>query len=99
MLMIPARRRQWWSLAALAIGAAAAITVMLIESPGRSAPISGAVVARASVGKAALGHDASSEPRANRAPRPTVSDKISGQGALILYILMETARLSPMFSR
>jgi hypothetical protein len=100
MLMFPARRTQWWSLAALAMGAAAAITIMLIESPVRSAPIiPGTAVAPASVGNAALGHDASSEPRANRASRSTVSDKISGQPALILYILMEATRPSPMFSR
>jgi hypothetical protein len=100
MLMFPARRTQWWSLAAMAMAAAAAMAVVLIESPGRSAPIiPGAAVAPASVGYAALGHDASSETRANRASRPTVSDKVSGQPAFILYILMEAARPAPMFSR
>src|SRR5579864_6700726 len=86
MLMLPARRTQWLSLAAMAMAAAAAITVILIVSPGRSAPVPGAA---ASVGKAALGQDAPSEPRANRASPPTVSDKVSGQRALILYILTE----------
>jgi hypothetical protein len=52
-----------------------------------------------SVGNAALGQDASSELQANRAPRSTASDKIGGQPALILYILMEAARPSPTFSR
>jgi len=99
MLMLPARRTQWWSLVAMAMAAAAAIAVVLIDSPGRSAPVFlGAAVAPASVGDAALGHDASSETRANRASRPTVSDKISGQSAFILYIFMEAARHSPMFS-
>jgi len=97
MLMIPARRTQWWSLAALA-AVAAAITVILIESPVRSAPvIPGAAVAPASVGDAALGHNASSEPRANRASHPTT--RLAGQPAFILYILMEAVRPSPMFSR
>jgi hypothetical protein len=83
MLMFPARRTQWWSLAAMA-AAATALAVILIESPVRSAPvIPGATVALASDGKAALGHDAFSDPRANRASRPTVSD-ISGRPALIL---------------
>jgi hypothetical protein len=79
---------------------AAALAVILTESPVRSAPvIPGATVTPDSVGKAALSHDASSEPRANRASRPTVSDKINGQPALILFILMEAAPRSPMFSR
>ena len=100
MLMFPARRTQWWSLAAMAMAAAAAMAVVLIESPGRSAPIvPGAAVAPTSLGDAALGHDASSETRVNRASRPTVSDKASGQRAFILYILMEAARPSSRFSR
>src|SRR4029077_13546486 len=53
MLMFPARRTQWWSLAAMAM-AATALAVILIESPVRSAPvIPGATVALASDGKAA----------------------------------------------
>jgi hypothetical protein len=99
MLMFKARGTQWLSLAAMAMAAAAAITLILIGSPGRSAPSSSAPVAHASVGKTALGHDASSEPRYNRGSRPTVSDKVSGQPALILYILMEAARHSVTFSR
>jgi hypothetical protein len=100
MLMFPARRTQWWSLAAMAMAAAAAMAVVLIESPGRSAPIiPSAAVGPASVGYAALGHNASSETRVNRASRPTVSDKARGQPAFILYILMEAARPAPMFSR
>jgi hypothetical protein len=104
MLMIPARRTQWWSLAAMA-AAAAAIAVVLIESPARSAPVipsasvAPASVAPASVGKAALGHDASSETRANRPSHPTASDKVGGQPAIILYILMEAGRPLPIFSR
>ena len=97
MLTFSARRKQWLPLAVMAMAAAAAITLLiLIGSRGISAPIPSAA---ASVGKAALGHDASSEPRANRASRPTVSDKVSGQRALILYILMEAARRSPTLSR
>ena len=100
MLMLPARRTQWWSLVAMAMAAAAAIAVVLIDSPGRSAPVLlGAAVAPASVGDAALGHDAFSETRANRGARPTVSNKVSGSGAFIFYILMEAARGAPMFSR
>ena len=38
MLMLPARRTQWLSLATMAMAAAAAVIVMLIKSPGRSAP-------------------------------------------------------------
>ena len=92
MLTFPTRRKQWLPLAVMAMAAAAAISLLiLIGSPGRSAPIPSTAE---SVGKAALGHDASSEPRANRASRPTVSDKSSGQRALILYILMEAARPS-----
>jgi hypothetical protein len=64
---------------------------MLVELPVRSAPvIPGAAAAPASVGT-------SSEPRANRASRSTANDKISGQHALILYILFEAGRFSPMF--
>jgi len=100
MLMLPARRTQWWSLVAMAMAAATAIAVVLIESPGKSAPVLlGAAVAPTSVGDAALAHDASSETRANRASHPTVSHKVSGQDAFILYILMEAARPAPMFSR
>lgn len=97
MLTFPARRKQWLPLAVMAMAAAAVITLLiLIGSPGRSAPIPSAAD---SVGKAARGHDAPPEPRANRASHPTASDKGSGQRALILYILMEAARLSPTFSR
>ena len=94
MLMIPARRTQWWSLAAMAMAAAAAMAVILIESRGRSAPI----IPGGAVAPAGVGYDASSETRVNRASRPTVSDKASGQRAFILYILMEAARPAPMFS-
>ena len=95
MLIFPARRTQWLSLAVISMAAAAAIILILIGSPGRSAPIPG----EASVGEAARGQDAPTEPRANRASHPTVSDKVSGQRALIVYILMEAARSSPGFSR
>ena len=94
MLMFLARRMEWLSLGALAMTAAAVITVMLIASPVRSAPILGAVFAFTGIGKAAPGDDASSEAQTNRASRPKVSEEISDRAALILYILMEASRPS-----
>ena len=100
MTMYAGRRTQWRSLASLtAMAAAAAIAVPLIGSAGRHAPVPTGTAATAGIEEAALSRDGSAaEARALRAAPTAGSERVSGRPAFMLYMLMEAARGSPLFS-
>ena len=103
MTILSARWTDWRSLAGgLALAAAATVAVALIELPGRgTAPVAdGAPTVAATVDDAAPSRDASpTEVPPARAARPTASDRAGSPPAVILYMLMEAARLAPLLGR
>ena len=103
MTIYVGRRTQWRSLAsasATAMAAAVAIAVPLMGASGGTVPMPSSTAAViVGVGDTALSRDGSSaEARPVRATQPSERDQPSGRPAFMLYMLMEAARGSPLFS-